>query len=245
MTNAKIEDALPSEILEIKNNSPKPVEVVLIPNFDVFLDIETGPKEFYKHYQNLALTQKEQKQIYTIPKEEEPISSCTLESNSTFNPNSNLNDNNNNDSSSVQNGNSDNNNNLNLDSDSKQYIVLSDLSKKQKLRWFSDNNEGIMPKCVHNTNIVFDLRYLKKDVIKLESHLCTCIDLKVALKIPATTIIQLASKSNLVKKRISIKREIIDTRYVGNIIAMLQNDSEKAYYRAKQKDSTNNIPASD
>ncbi|KAG9290273.1 hypothetical protein G9A89_022249 [Geosiphon pyriformis] len=56
MVNAKIEDALPSEILEIKNNPSKPVKVVLIPNPDAFLDIETGPEKFYEHYQNLAPT---------------------------------------------------------------------------------------------------------------------------------------------------------------------------------------------
>ncbi|KAG9288237.1 hypothetical protein G9A89_021268 [Geosiphon pyriformis] len=82
---------------------------------------------------------------------------------------------------------------------------------------------------MHDTNIGFDLRYLGKNTIKLEPHSHTCIDLKIALEIPATTIVQLASKSSLVKKRINIRGEIIDTGYMENIIAMLQNDSEKAY----------------
>ncbi|KAG9294143.1 hypothetical protein G9A89_021502 [Geosiphon pyriformis] len=60
MANAKIEDASPSEILEIKNNFSEPVKVVLILN--AFLDIETGPEKFYEHYQNLAPIQKEQEQ---------------------------------------------------------------------------------------------------------------------------------------------------------------------------------------
>ncbi|KAG9303481.1 hypothetical protein G9A89_018377 [Geosiphon pyriformis] len=86
-----------------------------------------------------------------------------------------------------------------------------------------------MPECVHNTDAEFDLRYPEKEAIKLEPHSRTCIDLKIALEIPATTMVQLASRSSLAKKRINIKRGIIDARYMGNIIVMLQNDSEKAY----------------
>ncbi|KAG9298587.1 hypothetical protein G9A89_002534 [Geosiphon pyriformis] len=160
---------------------------------------------------------------------EEPISSCTSESDSIFNPDSNSKNDNNNDFSSIQNGNNDNNDNLNSDSDSKQYIALFDLFKEQKLRWFSYNNESIMPEHTHDTNIRFDLRYLEKDVIKLEPHLCICIDLKVALEISAKPMVQLTFKSSLVKKGINIRGGIIDTGYVENIIVMLQNDSEKAY----------------
>ncbi|KAG9291785.1 hypothetical protein G9A89_012070 [Geosiphon pyriformis] len=86
-----------------------------------------------------------------------------------------------------------------------------------------------MPKRAHNTDVGFDLRYLEKDAIKLEPHLRTCINLKVALEILATTMVQLASRSSLMKRGINIRGGIIDTEYVGNIIAMLQNDSEKAY----------------
>ncbi|KAG9298603.1 hypothetical protein G9A89_000822 [Geosiphon pyriformis] len=86
-----------------------------------------------------------------------------------------------------------------------------------------------MPERAHNTNAGFDLRYPGKEAIKLEPHLCTCINLKVALEIPATTIIQLVSRSNLAKREINIRGEIIDVRYVGYIIAILQNNSEKTY----------------
>ncbi|KAG9287845.1 hypothetical protein G9A89_017440 [Geosiphon pyriformis] len=86
-----------------------------------------------------------------------------------------------------------------------------------------------MPKCAHDTNAGFDLRYPGKNAIKLEPHLCTCIDLKIALEIPTTTMVQLASRNSLAKKGINIRKGIIDAEYVGNIIAMLQNDSEKAY----------------
>ncbi|KAG9287541.1 hypothetical protein G9A89_019602 [Geosiphon pyriformis] len=77
--------------------------------------------------------------IYMIPKEEEPISSCALESESLLDPNSNPdnNDDKNNSSSSIQNGNN-NDNNINPDSNSdsnyEQYIVLSDLTKEQELK---------------------------------------------------------------------------------------------------------------
>ncbi|KAG9288462.1 hypothetical protein G9A89_015668 [Geosiphon pyriformis] len=86
-----------------------------------------------------------------------------------------------------------------------------------------------MPKHMHNINVEFDLKYPRKETIKLKPYLCTCINLKVALEISATTIVQLAFRNSLAKKRINIKGGIIDTRYIGNIIAMLQNDSEKTY----------------
>ncbi|KAG9294841.1 hypothetical protein G9A89_008533 [Geosiphon pyriformis] len=172
--------------------------------------------------------------IYMIPEEKEPISSCALKSESPFNPdsNSNNNDNENNGSSSIQNDN-DNDNNINSDSNSnsnyEQYIVLPDLTKKQELKWFSNNNKGIMPEHTHNTDAEFDLRYPEKDAIKLKPHSCTYIDLKIALEIPATTMVQLTFQSSLAKRRINIREGIIDRGYVENIIAILQNDLEKTY----------------
>ncbi|KAG9287876.1 hypothetical protein G9A89_017471 [Geosiphon pyriformis] len=86
-----------------------------------------------------------------------------------------------------------------------------------------------MPEHTHDTDTRFDLRYLGKDPIKLEPHLRTYIDLKIALEISATTMIQLASRSSLAKKIINIKGGIINAGYIENIIAMLQNNSKKAY----------------
>ncbi|KAG9294407.1 hypothetical protein G9A89_001912 [Geosiphon pyriformis] len=235
--------SMPNKILEIKNNSPEPTDIVL----------------------NLAPMRKEQEQclekintqlcnhclipcdfqfcndcdliynllscmIYTIPEKKEPISSCTLELESVFDPNSNSNndDDKNTDFSSIQNGN-ENNSKWNFNSNPEIYITLSDLTKEQTLKWFSDNEEGIMPECVHDINAGFDLRYLGKDAIKLESHSHICIDLKIALKIPATTMVQLASRSSLAKRGITIRGGIIDTGYVGNIMAILQNNLKKTY----------------
>ncbi|KAG9291911.1 hypothetical protein G9A89_004849 [Geosiphon pyriformis] len=147
--------------------------------------------------------------IYIISKKKNPISSYGLESESLFNSNSN----------------SDNDNNKN----NKIYIALPDLTKKQELKWFSDNNKNIMSEHAHNTDTRFDLKYLRKDTIKLEPHLRTYIDLKIALEIPATTMVQLAFRSSLAKKGINIRKEIINAKYIENIIVMLQNDSEKAY----------------
>ncbi|KAG9299224.1 hypothetical protein G9A89_013872 [Geosiphon pyriformis] len=62
MANVKVKDALSSEILEIKNNPPEPVEVILISNPEAFLDIKASPEEFHKHYQNLAPIREKQKQ---------------------------------------------------------------------------------------------------------------------------------------------------------------------------------------
>ncbi|KAG9293768.1 hypothetical protein G9A89_019105 [Geosiphon pyriformis] len=168
--------------------------------------------------------------IYTISEEEEPINSCALESESTLNSDSNSDNNNNenNSSSSAQCGN-EKYSDSNSDSNSEQYIAPPDLNKEQELKWFSDNNKGIMPKRVHDTNVGFDLRYLEKNSIKLESYLCTYIDFKIALEISMTTMVQLAFRSSLAKKGINIRGGIINTRYVGNIIAILQNDSKKAY----------------
>ncbi|KAG9290625.1 hypothetical protein G9A89_011588 [Geosiphon pyriformis] len=82
---------------------------------------------------------------------------------------------------------------------------------------------------MYDTNTRFDLRYLGKEAIKLKPNLHTYIDLKIALEILATTMVQLASKNSLAKKRINIRGGIIDAEYVRNIIAMLQNNSKKAY----------------
>ncbi|KAG9305478.1 hypothetical protein G9A89_021196 [Geosiphon pyriformis] len=86
-----------------------------------------------------------------------------------------------------------------------------------------------MPEHAHDTDAGFDLRYPGKDAIKLEPYLHTCINLKIALEILATTMVQLVSRNSLAKRGITIRGGIIDTRYIGNIMAMLQNNSEKAY----------------
>ncbi|KAG9302379.1 hypothetical protein G9A89_011429 [Geosiphon pyriformis] len=62
LDHLNIEGATLSEILEIKNNPPEPVDIIHIPNPDAFMDKETDPEDFHKYYQNLAPTREEQKQ---------------------------------------------------------------------------------------------------------------------------------------------------------------------------------------
>ncbi|KAG9303017.1 hypothetical protein G9A89_006234 [Geosiphon pyriformis] len=62
ISRLEVEDASPSEILEIKNNFPEPTNIVLVLNPDAFLNLENSPEEFHEHYQNLALIRKKQKQ---------------------------------------------------------------------------------------------------------------------------------------------------------------------------------------
>ncbi|KAG9289114.1 hypothetical protein G9A89_022423 [Geosiphon pyriformis] len=183
MAITKIEGALLEEIRTIKNNSPEPIEL----DWDAkpvinFLE----PKDDFEYDNDCDLIYNPPPHmIYTISKEEEPISSCASESESLINRNPDSDDN--------------------------------------------DENTGIMPEYAHDTDAEFDLRYPGKEAIKLEPQSCTCIDLKVALEIPATTMVQLASRSSLAKREINIRGGIIDAGYIGNIIAMLQNNSEKAY----------------
>ncbi|KAG9301483.1 hypothetical protein G9A89_008335, partial [Geosiphon pyriformis] len=212
-----------SKISEIKNNPPEPVNIIFIPNLDVFLNIKTALPKFGTNKKKAETALGRNKHLIISYVSES-------ESESTFNLNSNSDNNNdeNNGSSFIQNSNK-NYDDLNSDLNSEQYIALPDLSKEQKLKWFSDNDEGIMPEHMHNTNAEFDLKYPKKNAIKLKLYSCTCIDLKLALEISTTTMIQLAFKSSLVKRRINIRGGIIDTGYIRNIIAMLQNDSEKVY----------------
>ncbi|KAG9303218.1 hypothetical protein G9A89_003340 [Geosiphon pyriformis] len=51
-----------------------------------------------------------------------------------------------------------------------------------------------MPEQENNTNAEFDQRYSEKDALKLEPHSHTCINLKIALKILTTTMVQLTSR---------------------------------------------------
>ncbi|KAG9303941.1 hypothetical protein G9A89_005851 [Geosiphon pyriformis] len=93
------------------------------------------------------------------------------------------------------------------DTETEQYLVYSDLSKELELKWYSDNEKGICPKKVYDTDA----------------------DLKIVLEIPISTIVQVASRYNLAKKKIDIKGEIIDAGYTKNIIVMLQNNSNRPY----------------
>ncbi|KAG9286167.1 hypothetical protein G9A89_010181 [Geosiphon pyriformis] len=96
-----------------------------------------------------------------------------------------------------------------------QYLTYPDLSKELKLKWYSDNEEKICPKKAHDTNAT--------------SHSLVKINLKIMLEIPISTMVQVVFQSSLPKKRIDIKEGIINAGYTGNIIVMLQNNSDQSY----------------
>ncbi|KAG9304142.1 hypothetical protein G9A89_019704 [Geosiphon pyriformis] len=102
-------------------------------------------------------------------------------------------------------------------------------SKELELKWYSDNEKGICPKRVHDTDASFDLQYPRQSPIIIVPHSLIKIDLKIVLEIPVSTMVQVAFQSSLAKKKIDIKGGIIDASYMENIIVMLQNNSDRPY----------------
>ncbi|KAG9289639.1 hypothetical protein G9A89_014374 [Geosiphon pyriformis] len=82
---------------------------------------------------------------------------------------------------------------------------------------------------VYDTDAGFDLQYPRQLPIIIVSHSLVKIDLKIALEIPVSTMVQVAFQSSLAKKKINVKGEIIDAGYTGNIIMMLQNNLDRPY----------------
>ncbi|KAG9295831.1 hypothetical protein G9A89_009060 [Geosiphon pyriformis] len=119
--------------------------------------------------------------------------------------------------------------NLTKDTKTEQYLVYPNLSKELELKWYSDNEEEICPKKVHDTNASFDLQYPGQLLIIIAPHSFVKINLKIALEISVSTMIQVASQSSLAKKKIDIKGRIIDAGYIRNIVVMLQNNSDRPY----------------
>ncbi|KAG9289161.1 hypothetical protein G9A89_022470 [Geosiphon pyriformis] len=119
--------------------------------------------------------------------------------------------------------------NLTKNTKTKQYLAYPDLSKELELKWYSDNEKRICFERVHDTNASFDLQYPRQLPIIIAPHSFVKIDLKIALEILVSTIVQVAFQSNLAKKGINVKREIINAGYMGNIIIMLQNNLNRPY----------------
>ncbi|KAG9299509.1 hypothetical protein G9A89_020680 [Geosiphon pyriformis] len=118
---------------------------------------------------------------------------------------------------------------LNQTTKIEQYLAYPNFSKKLELKWYSDDDKGICPEKAHKTDASFDLRYSEQSFIVIALHSLIRIDLKIALEISVSTMVQIVSRSNLAKKRINVKGEIIDAKYTENIIVMLQNNSNKPY----------------
>ncbi|KAG9289246.1 hypothetical protein G9A89_002589 [Geosiphon pyriformis] len=115
------------------------------------------------------------------------------------------------------------------DTETEQYLTYPNLSKKLELKWYSDNEEGICPKRAHDTDASFDLQYSGQSSIIIAPHSLVKINLKIALEISVSTMVHVAFRSSLAKKKINIKGGIIDAGYMGNIIVMLQNNSDRPY----------------
>ncbi|KAG9307778.1 hypothetical protein G9A89_023343 [Geosiphon pyriformis] len=115
------------------------------------------------------------------------------------------------------------------DTETEQYLTYLDLSKELELKWYSNNEERICPERVHDTDASFNLQYPGQSPIIIAPHSLVKIDLKIALEISVSTMIQVAFQSSLAKKGINIKGGIIDAGYMENIIVMLQNNLNRPY----------------
>ncbi|KAG9291599.1 hypothetical protein G9A89_022018 [Geosiphon pyriformis] len=96
-------------------------------------------------------------------------------------------------------------------------------------QYLADNEKRICLERAHNTDAGFDLQYSGQLPIIIAPYSLVKIDLKIALEIPVSTMVQVVSRSSLAKKGINIKEGIIDAGYTENIIMMLQNNSNRPY----------------
>ncbi|KAG9288387.1 hypothetical protein G9A89_021418 [Geosiphon pyriformis] len=106
------------------------------------------------------------------------------------------------------------------------------LLKKQpplQLKYFDNHGQGIRPEKAHEIDAGYNLRYPGKNTLVFQPKSLTKINLKIALEIPPGAMMQIASRSSLASKRINIRRGVIDTGYIGDIIIMLQNETNKPF----------------
>ncbi|KAG9295289.1 hypothetical protein G9A89_021220 [Geosiphon pyriformis] len=108
-------------------------------------------------------------------------------------------------------------------------IYLTENQPAIQHKYFDNNGQGIKPEKAHKIDAGYDLKYLGKDTLVLQPKFLTKINLKIALKIPSRTMVQIASKSLLASKEINIRRGVIDAGYTRNIIIILQNETDKSF----------------
>ncbi|KAG9293908.1 hypothetical protein G9A89_019246 [Geosiphon pyriformis] len=101
--------------------------------------------------------------------------------------------------------------------ESKKFVVYTDLEQITDIRYFNNGHLGIISERVHLTNARFDLYYSEDQSTTLPFRSITKIDLKIVVKIPPGIMIQIASRSSLMKKRNK------------NLMVLLQNNSKKPY----------------
>ncbi|KAG9293528.1 hypothetical protein G9A89_005531 [Geosiphon pyriformis] len=106
------------------------------------------------------------------------------------------------------------------------------LLKKQsplQLKYFDNHGQEIRPEKAHEIDAGYNLKYPEKDTLILQLKSLTKINLKIALEIPPGAMVQIAFRSLLASKGINIREEVIDVGYTGNIIIMLQNETDKPF----------------
>ncbi|KAG9307185.1 hypothetical protein G9A89_017013 [Geosiphon pyriformis] len=113
--------------------------------------------------------------------------------------------------------------------ESEKFVAYTDLEQVTDIRYFDNGHLGIIPERAHPTDAEFDLCYPENQSTMLPLRSITKIDLKIAVEILPGIMVQIASRSSLMKKKISIQGGVIDSRYTGNLMVLLQNNSEKPY----------------
>ncbi|KAG9304669.1 hypothetical protein G9A89_021449 [Geosiphon pyriformis] len=108
-------------------------------------------------------------------------------------------------------------------------IYLLEKQPSLQLKYFDNYGQGIRPEKAHEIDAGYDLRYSGKDTLVLQPKFLTKINLKIALKIPLGSMVQIASRSLLSSKGINIRGGVIDAGYTGDITIMLQNETDKPF----------------
>ncbi|KAG9286295.1 hypothetical protein G9A89_014281 [Geosiphon pyriformis] len=108
-------------------------------------------------------------------------------------------------------------------------IYLIENQPALQLKYFNNNEQKIKPEKAHEIDAGYDLRYPGKDTLTLKSKSLTKLNLKIALEIPPRAIVQIAFQLSLASKGINVREGIIDAGYTGDIIVMLQNETNKPF----------------
>ncbi|KAG9295056.1 hypothetical protein G9A89_017850 [Geosiphon pyriformis] len=102
--------------------------------------------------------------------------------------------------------------------ESEKFVAYTDLEQVTDIQYFDNRHLEIIPERAHPTDAEFDLHYLEDQSTTLPPRSITKIDLKIAVEIPPGIMVQMA-----------IQEGVINSRYTGNLMVLLQNNSEKPY----------------
>ncbi|KAG9284415.1 hypothetical protein G9A89_023672 [Geosiphon pyriformis] len=93
--------------------------------------------------------------------------------------------------------------------ESEKFVAYTDLEQVTDIRYFDNEHLGIIPERAHPTDAGFDLCYSEDQSTTLPPRSITKIDLKLAVEIPPGIMVQMASRSSLAKKGISVQGRFI------------------------------------